>query len=337
MPYLQRFPYFTSVHLLSTFTTDGELGNALMLSQAQCNSLVVETYKGWVEAESNCCRYERKVASLKSEENIRSKTKQEIVSLHAQVDRLREQVSETKEINKASQASAAAAFEAQDKAVQDLVSLKVRFEKLEKKLSKVEEGRRSEQKKMQSLYDQLLADHLRLVNGKFLTFFLFAIFRRFGLLLLLLLDKAELERSQDRAVESHQAVVANMTDMLNCYDGEMTELYEHVSELHLTKQWCMTEGVAWVVKLVYESLELEKVVADLVNNVNVVGVNDGIKQGFQAAKDSSKAVNEVLVYDEGAKDVLEAAIVAFDNFHISVLSKVSDLVNEPLAVIKVKK
>ncbi|KAJ0716307.1 hypothetical protein HanPI659440_Chr13g0511181 [Helianthus annuus] len=34
-----------------------ELGNALMFNQAQSNSLVVETYKRWVEAESNCRRF----------------------------------------------------------------------------------------------------------------------------------------------------------------------------------------------------------------------------------------------------------------------------------------
>ncbi|MFS8035100.1 hypothetical protein Hanom_Chr17g01589101 [Helianthus anomalus] len=69
-----------------------ELGNAPMLNQAQSNSLVVETYKRWVEAESNCRRYERVVTSLKNEENIRSKAKQEISSLRAQVDRLKELV-----------------------------------------------------------------------------------------------------------------------------------------------------------------------------------------------------------------------------------------------------
>ncbi|KAJ0593165.1 hypothetical protein HanRHA438_Chr03g0124681 [Helianthus annuus] len=79
-----------------------ELGNALMLNQAQSNSLVVETYKRWVESESNCHRFEREVASLKSEDSIRSKTKQEILSLHSQVDRLKEQVSEAKGVSKAS-------------------------------------------------------------------------------------------------------------------------------------------------------------------------------------------------------------------------------------------
>ncbi|MFS7919543.1 hypothetical protein Hanom_Chr03g00213881 [Helianthus anomalus] len=51
-------------------------------------------------------------------------------------------------------------------------------------------------------------------------------------------------------------------------------------------------------KLVHQSPELEKVVADLVNNVYAVGVNDGIKQGFQAAKASAKIIDEVLEYDK---------------------------------------
>ncbi|KAF5781116.1 hypothetical protein HanRHA438_Chr11g0493031 [Helianthus annuus] len=42
-----------------------ELGNALMLNQAQSNSLVVETYKRWIESESNCRKFERKIANLK--------------------------------------------------------------------------------------------------------------------------------------------------------------------------------------------------------------------------------------------------------------------------------
>ncbi|MFS8035099.1 hypothetical protein Hanom_Chr17g01589091 [Helianthus anomalus] len=71
-----------------------------------------------------------------------------------------------------------------------------------------------------------------------------------------------------------------MTEMLNRYDGVVTELYGFVSELLHTKQWFLTEGVVWVVKLVHQSPELEKVVADFVNSVNVVGVNNGIKQGF---------------------------------------------------------
>ncbi|MFS7998184.1 hypothetical protein Hanom_Chr12g01150751 [Helianthus anomalus] len=259
-----------------------ELGNTLMLNQDQSNSLVVESYKRWVEAESNCRRYEHEVASLKNEENIRSKTKQELSSLRAQVDHLKEQVSKMKESNKATQASATAAYEARDKAIQDLEDLKSKFEVLEKKLSGIEEEHKTEQQKMQSTYDQLLADHLRLVN-----------------------EKAELERARDRAIESHQTAVADMKDMLNHYDGEMVELYGLSSELLLTKQWFLTEGVAWVVKL-----------------------------GFQATKTLAKTVDEILGYDEGAKDTLDATIKAFDDFHISVLDKVSELVNEPLSVIK---
>ncbi|KAF5813205.1 hypothetical protein HanRHA438_Chr03g0106601 [Helianthus annuus] len=54
-----------------------ELGNALMLNQAQYNSLVVETYKRRIEDESNCRQSEHEVAFLKNEENVRLKTKQE--------------------------------------------------------------------------------------------------------------------------------------------------------------------------------------------------------------------------------------------------------------------
>ncbi|KAJ0472510.1 hypothetical protein HanHA89_Chr15g0607851 [Helianthus annuus] len=111
-----------------------ELGNALMLNQAQSNSLVVETYKRWIESESSCHRLQREVASLKNEDNVRSKTKQELASLRSQVDRLKEQVSEAKEVNKSSQASAAVAYEARDKALQDLENFKTRFGDLEKKL-----------------------------------------------------------------------------------------------------------------------------------------------------------------------------------------------------------
>ncbi|KAJ0744441.1 hypothetical protein HanPI659440_Chr10g0387611 [Helianthus annuus] len=114
----------------------------------------------------------------------------------------------------------------------------------------------------------------------------------------------------------------------------MVELYAQVSELMLTKQWFLIDGVAWVVKLVHQSPELEKVVADLVNSVNAVGVNERIKQGFKAALDSVRSAEEIHGYDEGAKDVLDAAIKAFDNFHISVLDKVADLVDKPLSVIK---
>ncbi|MFS7983224.1 hypothetical protein Hanom_Chr11g00972051 [Helianthus anomalus] len=83
-----------------------ELGNALMLNQAQSNSL------------------EREVVVLKNEGNVRSKTKQELSSFRSQVDRLKEQVLEAKEINKSSLASAAAAHETRDRALQDLETLK---------------------------------------------------------------------------------------------------------------------------------------------------------------------------------------------------------------------
>ncbi|KAJ0465351.1 hypothetical protein HanHA300_Chr14g0537331 [Helianthus annuus] len=122
--------------------------------------------------------------------------------------------------------------------------------------------------------------------------------------------------------------------MLTRCDGEMVEVYAQVSELMLTKQWFLTDGIAWVVKLVHQSPELEKVVADLVNSVNVVGVNEGIKQGFKAAHDSVRSAEKVPGYDEGAKDALDAVIKAFDNFHISVLGKVANLVDKPLSVIK---
>ncbi|KAJ0467690.1 hypothetical protein HanIR_Chr14g0688061 [Helianthus annuus] len=101
-----------------------------------------------------------------------------------------------------------------------------------------------------------------------------------------LVHKAELKRARDSAVKSHQETIDEAKGMLSRCDGEMIELYALVSELMLTKQWFLTDGVAWVVKLVHQSPELEKVVADLVNSVNAVGVNEGIKQGFQAAKDS---------------------------------------------------
>ncbi|MFS8006765.1 hypothetical protein Hanom_Chr14g01253001 [Helianthus anomalus] len=114
----------------------------------------------------------------------------------------------------------------------------------------------------------------------------------------------------------------------------MVELYDHVSELMFTKQWFLMDGISWVVKLVHQSPELEKVVADLVNSVNVVGVNEGITQGFKAAHDSVRFAKEVPGYDEGAQDALSATIKAFDDFHISVLGKVADLVDKPLSVIK---
>ncbi|MFS8008931.1 hypothetical protein Hanom_Chr14g01278661 [Helianthus anomalus] len=284
-----------------------------MLNQAQSNSLVVDTYKRWIEAESNYRRFEHEVAFLKNEENVRSKTNREISSLRAQADRLKEQVSEAKEVSKASRASGAAAYEAHDKAVHDLESLKLNFEELEKKLSEVEERNKTEQKEMQSTYNQLLADHIRLVN-----------------------DKVEIERARYRAIESYQTMIADAKNMLTRYDGEMVELYSLVSELMLMKQWFLNDEVALVVKLVHQRPELERVVADLVNNINAVGVNDGIKQGFQAAKGSARSVEEVFGYDEGAKDTLYVAIKAFDNFHISVLDKVSEVVDEPLSVIKQK-
>ncbi|KAJ0728138.1 hypothetical protein HanLR1_Chr07g0238181 [Helianthus annuus] len=148
-----------------------ELGNALMLNQAQSNSLVVETYKRWVEAESNCRKFEREITNLKSEDNVRTKTKQELSSLRSQVDRLKEQVSEAKEVNKSSQALAAAAYEARDKALQDLEALKLKFGDLEKKLSDAEKRHTAELKEMQISYDQLLADHHRLISGTFAIYF----------------------------------------------------------------------------------------------------------------------------------------------------------------------
>ncbi|KAF5782586.1 hypothetical protein HanXRQr2_Chr11g0497721 [Helianthus annuus] len=145
-----------------------ELGNALMLNQAQSNSLVVETYKRWVESESNCRRFEREIASLKNEDNIRSKTKQELSPLRSQVDRLKEQVSKANEVTKSSQASPAAAHEARDKALQDLEDLKLKFGNLEKKLSDVERRSKAELKEMKTSYDQLLADHYCLISSTFI-------------------------------------------------------------------------------------------------------------------------------------------------------------------------
>ncbi|MFS8006872.1 hypothetical protein Hanom_Chr14g01254291 [Helianthus anomalus] len=166
-------------------------------------------------------------------------------------------------------------------------------------------------KEMQTSYDQLLADYHRLISAK-----------------------SELERARDRAVESHNAVIDEAKGMLNRCDGEMIELYTQVSELMLTKQWFLTEGVAWVVKLAQQSPELEKVVADLVNNVNAVGANEGIKQGFKAAHDSVRSAEEVPGYDAGAQDALDAAVKAFDELQISVLEKVADLIDKPLSVIQ---
>ncbi|KAJ0693604.1 hypothetical protein HanPI659440_Chr15g0599041 [Helianthus annuus] len=286
-----------------------ELGNALMLNQAQSNSLVVETYKRWIESESNFRKFKREVANLKNEDNVLSKTKQELSSLRSQIDCLKEQALEAKEVNKSSQASAA--YEARDKALQDLEALKLKFGDLEKKLSDVEKRHEAKLKEMQTSYNQLLADHYRLTN-----------------------DKDELERARDKAIESHRTTIDEAKGMLTRCDGEMVELYAQVSELMLTKQWFLTDGVAWVVKLVHQSPELEKVVADLVSSVNAVGANEGIKKGFKAALGSVRSAEEVPGYDEGAKEALDAAIKAFDNFHISVLGKVADLVDKPLSVIK---
>ncbi|MFS7962230.1 hypothetical protein Hanom_Chr08g00724221 [Helianthus anomalus] len=160
---------------------------------------------------------------------------------------------------------------------------------------------------MQTSYDQLLSDHHRLISY--------------------------LERARDRAVQYHRETIDEAKEMLTRRDSEMVELYAHVSELMLTKQWFLTDGVAWVVKLVHQSPELEKVVADLVSCVNMVGVNEGIKHEFQAAKGSTHSFEEFSGYDEGAKVALDAA-KALDDFHISVLGKVADLVDKPLSVIK---
>ncbi|KAM0071972.1 hypothetical protein Hdeb2414_s0001g00031271 [Helianthus debilis subsp. tardiflorus] len=282
-----------------------------MLNQAQSNSLVVETYKHWIESESTYQRLEREVAILKNEENVRTKTKQELSSLRSYIDRLKDQVLEAKEVNKSSQASAAVAYEARDKALQDLEAFKAKFGDLERTLSDTEKRHAAELKEMQTSYDQLLADHHRLIS-----------------------DNEELRKARDRAIESHTATIDEAKGMLTRTDGEMVELYSQVSELMLTKQWFLTDGIAWVVKLVHQSPELEKVVADLVNSVEAVGVNEGIKRGFKATNDLIRSAEEVPGYDEGAKEVLEVAIKAFDNFDISVLDQVSDLMDKPLSVIK---
>ncbi|MFS7937098.1 hypothetical protein Hanom_Chr05g00423531 [Helianthus anomalus] len=135
------------------------------------NSLVVETYKRWVEAQSSCRRFEREVAVLKKHEGMNTKVKQEIALLHASVGRLKEQVLETKEIGKASQASAAAAYEARDKAVQDLEVANLNLQETQSKLVEVEEKWKTKRHEMQIAYDKLLADHVRLENGRLLSFF----------------------------------------------------------------------------------------------------------------------------------------------------------------------
>ncbi|XP_022025358.1 uncharacterized protein LOC110925838 [Helianthus annuus] len=288
-----------------------ELGNTLMLNQAQSNSLVVETYKRWVESESLCHKLKREIAHLKGEGDVRSKTKQELVSLRSQVDRLKGQVSEAKEVTKSSQASAAAAHEARDKALQDLETSKSKLADLEKKLTGVEMKHAAELKEMQTSHDQLLADYHRLVDAK-----------------------DEIERSRDREIESHKTTIDEARGMLIRCERDMIEAYAQLSELKLTKQWFLTEGVAWVVKLVHQSPELEKVVADLVNSVNAVGANEGIKQGFKAAQDLVGSAEEVPGYDAGAQSALDAAVKAFDELNISVLDKVADLIDEPLPVIQ---
>ncbi|MFS7993222.1 hypothetical protein Hanom_Chr12g01091531 [Helianthus anomalus] len=162
---------------------------------------------------------------------------------------------------------------------------------------------------MQTSYDQLLADHHRLISGTFVfTLHMHTLLSLFYLIgHCFSLAKGELERARDRDVDSHNATIDEAKGMLTRCDSEMVELYA---------------------QLVHQSPELEKVVADLVNNVNVVGVNGGIKQGFNAARDS------VSGYHEGAQDALDAAVKAFDDLHISVLGKVADLVDKPLSVIQ---
>ncbi|KAM0050345.1 hypothetical protein Hdeb2414_s0008g00296531 [Helianthus debilis subsp. tardiflorus] len=288
-----------------------ELGNTLMLNQAQSNSLVVETYKRWVESESLCHKLKREVAHLKGEGDVRSKTKQELVSLRSQVDRLKGQLSEAKEITKSSQASAAAAYEARDKALQDLETLKLEFADLEKKSTSSEMKYAAELKEMRESHDRLLADYHRLIDAK-----------------------DEVARARDREVESHNATIEEARGMLIRCERDMIEAYTELSELKLTKQWFLTEGVAWVVKLVHQSPELEKVVADLINSVNAVGANEGIKQGFKAARDLIGSAEEVPGYDAGAQSALDAAVKAFDELSISVLDKVADLIDEPLSVIQ---
>ncbi|KAJ0600591.1 hypothetical protein HanIR_Chr03g0118851 [Helianthus annuus] len=319
-----------------------ELGNTLMLNQAQSNSLVVETYKRWVESESLCHKLKREIASLKGEGDVRSKTKQELVSLRSQIDRLKGQVSEAKEVTKSSQASAAAAYEARDKALQDLEALKLKFADLEKKLSSVEMKHAAELKEMRTSHDQLLADYHRLVDGIFITFSSVPPFfvRIYTLLFIdpfshcFFIAKDEVERARDREIESHKTTIDEARGMLIRCERDMIEAYSELSELKLTKQWFLTDGVAWVVKLVHQSPELEKVVADLVNSVNAVGANEGIKQGFKAAQELVGSAEEVPGYDAGAQSALEAAVKAFDELKISVLDKVSDLIDEPLSVIR---
>ncbi|MFS8016394.1 hypothetical protein Hanom_Chr15g01368161 [Helianthus anomalus] len=98
-------------HLHYRKMSGSELGNALI----------------WVEAESNYRRFERDVATLKKQEGMHAKVKQEITLLHDSISRLKEQVLETKEVSKAFQASAATAYEARYKVVQELEVVNLKF------------------------------------------------------------------------------------------------------------------------------------------------------------------------------------------------------------------
>ncbi|KAJ0557301.1 hypothetical protein HanIR_Chr07g0323641 [Helianthus annuus] len=104
----------------------------------------------------------------------------------------------------------------------------MKFGDLERKLSDSEKRHAAELKERQTSYDQLLADHHRLMD-----------------------EKEELERARDRAIESHTAMIDEAKGMLTRCEGEMVKLYSPVSELMLTKQWFLTDGIAWVVKLVH--------------------------------------------------------------------------------------
>ncbi|MFS8016493.1 hypothetical protein Hanom_Chr15g01369331 [Helianthus anomalus] len=64
---------------------------------------------------------------LKKQEGMRAKVKQEITSLHNSISRLKEQVLETEEVSKASQALATAAYEARYKVVQELEVVNLKF------------------------------------------------------------------------------------------------------------------------------------------------------------------------------------------------------------------
>ncbi|MFS7911769.1 hypothetical protein Hanom_Chr02g00122011 [Helianthus anomalus] len=87
-------------------------------------------------------------------------------------------------------------------------------------------------------------------------------------------------------------------------------------------------------RLINKSRELEKVVADITKAVNAYGVNEGIKQGYHAAKTSDVLVTDVLGFDEDTKVALDATMEFFDKLSILCLSKVAALVNEPLSNIE---